>query len=208
MTRPVQRHRTAKARILQAADELFYAEGIHSVGIDRVIERAGVARGSLYYSFKGKDDLVHAYLTQRHSRWVERVSAGVSDHTDPRDRILAVFDVLGALFAQPDYRGCAFMNATAEAADGSVEMKMAKIFRGWIHELFLQLASATEAADPLKLARMLVVLYDGAVTNAQMDDAPSAAAIAKSTAELVLDAATASKTGTAKHQKTSEFDAT
>src|ERR1700712_5504451 len=125
MTRPQRRHRTAKQRILEAADELFYNEGIHTVGIDRVIARAGVAKGSLYYSFTGKDDLVREYLTHRHGMWAERITAGIEAHVDPRDRILAVYDVLGALFAQPDYRGCAFVNATADAAPDSVEAEAA-----------------------------------------------------------------------------------
>jgi len=187
VTRPVQRRRNAKQRLLQAADELFYSEGIHTVGIDRVIAHAGVAKGSLYYSFTGKDELVSEYLTERHGRWAERVSAGVEAHTDPRDRILAVYDALGTLFAQPDYRGCAFMNAIAEAAPDSVEANAATAFRAWVHILFLGLATDTVAADPKQLAEGLVVLYDGAVATAQMDRAPEAARTARRTAELVLD---------------------
>jgi AcrR family transcriptional regulator len=187
VTRPEQRHRSAKQRLLQAADELFYNEGIHAVGIDRVIARAGVAKGSLYYSFAGKDDLVRAYLTERHGRWAARVDAGIEAHTDPRERILAVYDVLGALFAEPDYRGCAFMNALAEAAPDSVEARAATTFRAWVRQLFLGLATDAGAEDPKSLAESLVVLYDGAVATAQMDRAPRAATTARRTADLVLD---------------------
>ena len=189
VTRPEQRHRTAKQRLLQAADELFYNEGIHAVGIDRVIAHAGVAKGSLYYSFAGKDDLVRGYLTERHGKWVDRVSAGIEAHTDPRERILAVYDALGALFAEPDYRGCAFMNALAEAAPDSVEAQAATTFRAWVRTLFLGLAADADAEDPKQLAENLVVLYDGAVATAQMDKAPQAAQTARQTADLVLDAA-------------------
>ena len=172
---------------MQAADELFYSEGIHAVGIDRVIAHAGVSKGSLYYSFDGKDDLVRTYLTGRHARWAERVTAGIEAHTDPRERILAVYDTLGALFAEPDYRGCAFMNAMAEATADSVEARAAATFRDWVHTLFLDLATDAGAADPEQLAESLVVLYDGAVATAQMDRAPGAAQTARRTAELVLD---------------------
>jgi AcrR family transcriptional regulator len=189
VTRPEQRHRTAKQRLLQAADELFYNEGIHAVGIDRVIAHAGVAKGSLYYSFAGKDDLVRGYLTERHGKWADRVSAGIEAHTDPRERILAVYDVLGALFAEPDYRGCAFMNALAEAAPDSVEAQAATTFRAWVRTLFLGLAADADAEDPKQLAESLVVLYDGAVATAQMDKAPQAAQTARHLADLVLDAA-------------------
>jgi AcrR family transcriptional regulator len=190
VTKPEQRRRTAKRRLLQAADDLFYNEGIHTVGIDRVVAHAGVAKGSLYYSFTGKDDLVHEYLTHRHRRWSERVTAGIEAHTDPRARILAVYDVLGTLFAQPDYHGCAFMNATAEAAPYSVEAHAATAFRAWVHNLFLDLASDADAADPKQLAKTLVLLYDGAIATAQMDKAPEAARTARRTAELILDNAT------------------
>src|SRR4051794_19533359 len=187
VSRPQQRRRTAKERLVKAADELFYNEGIHAVGIDRVIAHAGVAKGSLYYSFAGKDDLVREYLTARHGKWAERVSAGIEAHTDPRERILAVYDVLAALVAEPDYRGCAFMTALAEAAPDSVEAQAAVIFRAWVRDLFLGLASDAGAADPEPLADTLVVLYDGAVATAQMDKAPRAAQTASRTAELVLD---------------------
>jgi AcrR family transcriptional regulator len=187
VTKPEQRRRTAKQRLLEAADDLFYNEGIHTVGIDRVIARAGVAKGSLYYSFTGKDDLVRDYLTHRHGRWAERVTAGIEAHTDPRARILAVYDVLGSLFAQPDYHGCAFMNATAEATPDSVEAHAATTFRAWVHGLFRNLATDTGADDPKQLAQTLVLLYDGAVTTAQMDKAPEAAHTARRTAELILD---------------------
>jgi AcrR family transcriptional regulator len=189
MTKPEQRRRTAKHRLLQAADDLFYNEGIHTVGIDRVIAHAGVAKGSLYYSFTGKDELVHEYLTHRHGMWAERVTAGIEAQTEPRARILAVYDVLGTLFAQPDYRGCAFMNATAEAGPDSVEAHAATTFRAWVHTLFLDLATDIDTDDPKQLAETLVLLYDGAVATAQMDKAPEAARTARRTAELILDRA-------------------
>lgn len=195
MSRPVQRRRTAKERILDAADDLFYAEGIHAVGIDRVIQHAGVAKGSLYYSFTGKDDLVREYLAHRHGRWAERITAGIQTHTDPRERILAVYDVLGTLFAQPDYRGCAFVNATAEAAPDGVEVQAASVFRAWVHDLFRDLATDAGAKDPKQLAQTLVLLYDGAVATAQMDHTPTPARTARQTADLVLDHAGVSAAG-------------
>ena len=189
MTSPEQRHRGAKQRLLAAADDLFYTQGIHAVGIDRVIAHAGVAKGSLYYSFAGKDDLVRGYLSGRHGKWVERVTAGIEAHADPRERVLGVYEALGALFAEPDYRGCAFVNAMAEATPDSVEAEASTVFRGWVRGLFLGLATETGAAQPQELADSLVVLYDGAVSTAQMDRAPGAAQTARRTAELVLDTA-------------------
>lgn len=180
---------SARDRLLAASDELFYNEGIHTVGIDRVIEKADVAKGSLYYNFSGgKDELIEVYLFNRHQLWMQTVQAGVDKVDDPQGKILAVFDVLGDLFAKPDYRGCAFMNASAEAKEGSPEDIAAGKFRAWIHGLFLDLAQAAGADDAHDLADQLVVLYDGATTTSQMDKTAKPASTARRMAALVLGA--------------------
>src|SRR6476646_2870532 len=104
---------SAHDRLLAAANELFYEEGVHTVGIDRVIERAGVAKASLYSAFGSKDGLVRAYLLARHALWRDRVTQALTRATTPRERLLGVFDALGELVAEPEFRGCAFINASA-----------------------------------------------------------------------------------------------
>ncbi len=74
---------SARERLLAAADELFYRDGVHSTGIDAVIEKAGVAKGSLYYIFGGKDELVAAYLRRRHEAFRERVEEAQAGIDDP-----------------------------------------------------------------------------------------------------------------------------
>ncbi|MDQ1553588.1 MAG: hypothetical protein QOK46_666 [Microbacteriaceae bacterium] len=179
---------SARDRLLAASDELFYNEGIHTVGIDRVIEKADVAKGSLYYIFGGKDQLIEAYLFNRHQVWMRTIQAGIDKVDGPQAKILAVFDVLGELFARPDYRGCAFMNATAEAKEGSPEDLAAAKFRTWVHGLFLDLARNAGAEDATDLAEQLVVLYDGATTTSQMDKTARPALTARRMAGLVLAA--------------------
>src|SRR5947209_15152444 len=110
----------ARERLLAAADELFYAEGIHTVGIDRVIERAGVAKASLYNTFGSKDELIVAYLRARQVRNRTRITTAVERYDEPRARLLAVFEAQGQMFADPAYRGCAFVNANAESEAGGV----------------------------------------------------------------------------------------
>ena len=105
---------TARERLLKAADELFYKEGVHTVGIDRVIERAGVAKASLYSTFGSKEELVIAYLKQRAERRQRRVRERIARHEEPRARIIAVFEFVCELVMEPDFRGCAFANASAE----------------------------------------------------------------------------------------------
>src|SRR6201994_1128205 len=109
----------ARERLLAAADELFYEEGVHSVGIDRVIERAGVAKATLYSAFGSKDELIRAYLIGRHVVRREQITEAIARYETPRQKLLGVFDVLGESFLAPNYHGCAFLNASAEARPGS-----------------------------------------------------------------------------------------
>src|ERR1700674_1280471 len=109
---------SARDRLLAAADELFYAEGVHVVGIDRVIERAGVAKASLYSTFGSKEELVCAYLDARHEQTLAGLRSAVAATEDPIERLLAVFDAQARLFHAPDFHGCAFVAAAAEARRG------------------------------------------------------------------------------------------
>jgi AcrR family transcriptional regulator len=184
----------ARDRLLASADELFYAHGVNAVGIDRVIEHAGVAKASLYSAFGSKDELIRAYLLGRHTTWAARITEALEARYDtPRERLLGVFDVLGELFAEPSFRGCAFTNASAEAEPGSSVEEVAGEFRGWLHALFGELAGEAGATEPEQLARRLVLLYDGASTTAQMDHDPTVAADARAVAEMLVDGAVPAK---------------
>src|ERR1700754_4418532 len=99
------RRASARERLLAAADELFYAEGVHTVGIDRVIERAGVAKASLYSCFGSKDELIRAYLEGQHKIRCGRIMAGIERYSDPRDRLLGIFEVLAEAAGAPGFRG-------------------------------------------------------------------------------------------------------
>ena len=183
-TAETPRRRSARDRLLETADRLFYDEGIHNVGIDRVLEQSGVAKGSLYYNFSGKDELVRTYLHNRHARWAARIDEELATATAPSGKILAVFDALAELFAEPGFRGCTFINAAAEAQPGSVEELATKDFRTWLHELFGNLVA--EAGYPDKLAAQLVMLYDGANISASMDHNPAVAGAARDAAADLL----------------------
>src|SRR6187402_2551849 len=85
----------ARERLLAAAGELFYEEGFNAVGIDRVIERAGVAKASLYDCFGSKEELIRAYLSERQQRREERIHTALAAYATPRERLLGMFDQLG-----------------------------------------------------------------------------------------------------------------
>ena len=188
--RPPAARRSARDRLLAAADELFYEEGIHTVGIDRVIEKAGVAKASLYSTFGSKDELIRAYLNGRHHRRRGRIVERLAAYTDPRERLLAVFGLQAESFAEPGFHGCAFVNATAESAPGSAAEEATQEYRGWMRNLFTELAGDAGASDPAGLAGQLMLLYDGANIAARVDRSPAAAAYARTAAATLLDAAT------------------
>src|SRR6201989_1465341 len=106
--------RSARERLLEAATDLFYAEGVHTVGIDRVIEHAGVAKASLYNTFGSKEGLVCAYLDLRYARMRERITTTLTRFGPPREQMLGVFDALDEAINDTGYNGCAFVRATAE----------------------------------------------------------------------------------------------
>ena len=178
-----------RERLLAAANELFYADGVHTVGIDRIIEHAGVAKASLYSTFGSKEELVRAYLESRHAGTTEQLTHAVNKHTDPRARLLAVFDAQGQLFTRPDFHGCAFVTASAEAPPGGLVEQAADNYRSEIRALFTELAKQAGAADPTTLAQQLHLIYDGAGLSARMDRNPTIATISRATAEALLDAA-------------------
>jgi AcrR family transcriptional regulator len=182
---------SARERLLAAADELFYAEGVHTVGIDRIIERAGVAKASLYSCFGSKDELVRAYLEGRHEIRRSRLITGLERYADPRDRLLGVFDVLAEVAGTPGFRGCAFYNASAESGPGGPVEEVSLANRAWTRGLFTELARDAGAHDPAGLAEQLMILYDGATVSSRMDHRSQAALIARGVAAGLVAAATA-----------------
>ena len=176
-------------RLLAAASELFYERGVHTVGIDPIIERAGVAKASLYSSFGSKDGLVRAYLEARHVARRARLTAEIERHQDPKARLLAIFDVLAATVAQPGFCGCAFANAVAESELDSAAADVTRNVRRWLLDTMVVLATALDIADPAGLARQLTVLYDGALAQSRLDQTQAAADAAKAAANALVDAA-------------------
>jgi AcrR family transcriptional regulator len=184
-----QDRRPARERLLAAADELFYEEGFNLVGIDRVIERAGVAKASLYDCFGSKEELIRSYLQERHEARQLRIRERLARHATPREKILAVFDSMAETVAKPDFRGCAFARASAEARPGSSVKAMCDESRAWNLALFADLAKQAGAADPDGVAQQLRVLYDGAMLSAHVDTSNTAVGAARAMAEMVLDQA-------------------
>lgn len=180
---------SARERLLVAADELFYEGGIHTVGIERVLERAGVAKASLYDCFGSKDELVRAYLQSRHEARKARIAQWLQRYATPREQLLGVFDALRDSMAQPGFRGCAFTRVTAEAQPSAGVKAVCDEARSWLRELLASLAREAGAADANALAQQLTLLYDGALAASQFDGGMLAAETARTAASAMIDAA-------------------
>jgi AcrR family transcriptional regulator len=185
---------SAREKLLAAADDLFYAEGIHVVGVDRIIERAGVAKASLYGIFGSKDELVRAYL-EKHFRDRQTAIAGVlAAHDTPRDRLLGMFDEIGNALVRSEWRGCRFINGTVEARAGDASEIVSVKYRDWLRSVFVNLVKDAGAREPKELGRQLHLLYDGAAVAARMDEDRRGAATAVRAAVVALfDAAISPK---------------
>ncbi|MCP3757240.1 TetR/AcrR family transcriptional regulator [Streptomyces sp. TBY4] len=178
-----------RERLVATADALFYAEGIHAVGIDRVIAESRVSKSSMYVHFRTKEDLVEAYLRGRSDRWRTHVAREVEARTrDPLTRVLTVFDVFHEAFQDPGFRGCPFTNAAAEYPHHEGIRAAIADDRAWLPALFARLLGPLGAGEDGALIASLVQLCDGAITSAHLDDSPAAALTARSTAELLLAA--------------------
>lgn len=116
---------SARERILRAAHDLFYRDGLRATGVDRVIAEAGVTKVTFYRHFPSKNELIRAFLEHRHARWLDWFGAALARHRaaqTPQDRarqaLAPLQPTLEEWFCQPGFRGCAFINAVAELGGG------------------------------------------------------------------------------------------
>jgi AcrR family transcriptional regulator len=179
----------ARGRVLDAAYELFSHDGIHAVGVNRIIDDAGVAKATLYHHFASKQALILGFLELRGERWtrdflqaeVERLAA------TPQGRAVALFDVLDEWFHRPDYEGCSFINTLLEVApnDDPVHHEAVRQL-SVIRALFESYAEQAGATDPEEVGYQLQILAMGAIVSARRGDL-EAARRARRLGELLLE---------------------
>jgi AcrR family transcriptional regulator len=188
---PKSSHRlSARKRLLAAADELFYTEGVHVVGVDRIVKRAGVTKASLYDTFGSKEELVRTYLEEHLRDRQSRIGSILAAHNTPRDRLLGVFAEIEQSLEGSEFRGCRFISATAESRPGDASEVVAEEYRAWLRSVFIDLGKEAGAHNANEFGRQLSLLYDGAAVAARMDqDRRGAAKAVHSAVGALLDAA-------------------
>lgn len=211
---PETRRRPARERILAAATELFYEQGIAATGIDTIVDHAGVARKSLYNNFSSKDELIAAFIEQRHHQWLGLYDTRLR-HAGPAptDRVLAVFDAYTD-HAEADgqrFRGCGLLNSAAEFPAGSPPRAQVSRHKKEIEDLLLAalkpgpLAEDTKGTEDTEdtedaaraTAGHLSFLLEGAMTRSGLDGTTEHLHHARDLAEEIVRRATSGSPCTA-----------
>ncbi len=157
---------SVRDQILDTASRLFYAEGIHAVGVDTIIAEAGVAKSSLYRHFRTKDDLIAAYVQSEDDAFWQRWDAIAAEHDDPRRALDALLRWIGTKIAAPGYRGCPQLNVIAEFPDVAHPARAVSAHhKTELRRRLLELAERIGAPEAESAADQLWLVLDGAFTN-------------------------------------------
>jgi AcrR family transcriptional regulator len=184
---PPAKNSAARERLLETAARIFYAEGINTVGVARIIEEADVTLATFYRHFPSKQDLVLAYLQRVHDDFDSRAAAARETANDPGDMLKLIGHNITAQLLEPGFRGCAFINAASEFEDpDSPVLRAVLTHRAWFHDLVRDAFANAGHPQPDLAASRYVMLRDGATTAGHLGD-PSQAreAFDRSVAELL-----------------------
>ncbi len=179
---------TPRERLLDAAGELFYRDGVH-IGVDALCKAAGVSKKSMYQLFRSKDELIAESLASVGPGYQQALEPGIGDGATPRERILAVFVKLERLAAGNEFFGCPFVSTAFELKNpehpGSV---VARHFKQRLTDFFLGELVAAGVDDPDAIAIQLTMAFDGASARAVVR-AQALNGVGIRMAEALLDAA-------------------
>jgi len=179
-----------KEHLVQTALELFYREGFHATGIDKILRESGVAKMTLYKHFRSKEDLILAVLEERDRRFRDWFVRELEQRAvTPQEKLLAAFDVL-ELWFHGEFRGCMFINAAAEFSDINEDIhRLSGEHKRHMLDYLTDLAKAAGAPDSESLAFQLNLLLEGAIVVAHVCQDPSSAQKAKIAAKTLIESA-------------------
>ena len=180
---------STRERLLAAADDLFYRDGFHAVGLDRVLSEAGVTKTTFYNHFESKESLVLSLLQERDRWWREEFVRLLRERggEDPRGQIIAIVDVLQHLFSSETFNGCIFISVSAEfPLPHDPVHQAAREHKSMMEMILRDLALRAGATDAVAMSEQLAMLMEGAYVTFQVSRTPRAAEIARRTAELLV----------------------
>ncbi len=181
--------------LVRKAMEVFYRDGFHATGMDKLVVETGVSKTSMYKHFRTKEDLILAVLRLRDESFRNRILRRVEQLADtPAGQLIATFDAFKEWFEEDDFRGCMFLKAAAEYQDASHPIHVqAAEHKRVILEHLTSLARRSGAHAPELLARQIVLLQEGAIVSAVLLKNGNPAEDAKAAAQMLLDAALSRK---------------
>jgi AcrR family transcriptional regulator len=174
--------------LIDTALELFYQDGFHATGVDKILEKAGVARMTLYNHFKSKDELILAALRRRDEKFRNWFMRTVERQANtPRERLLSMFDALHKWISGKEFSGCMFINASAEFSQQDNPIHAISCEHKILVLKYIQeLTTAAGASNPEELADELMLLVEGAIVMAYVTNDHEAAMRAKKTAGKLI----------------------
>lgn len=186
---------TKRDELVQGALKVFYRDGFHATGMDKLVEETGVSKTSMYKHFRTKEDLILAALRLRDEQfrnWLFRRMQELGG--TPGEQLLAMFDALDEWFNQPEFRGCMFIKASAEYQEAAHPIHtQAAEHKRLLFNHVRGLAEKAGAADPGAIARRLLLLKEGAIVTAHLGSAEDPAGDAKAAAKALLTEAMAAR---------------
>lgn len=187
----------AKLKILEMADRLFYTEGIHTVGVDRIIKEAHVTKATFYKHYRSKDLLIVAYVEGRHLRTKQLVEEAQANLTDPADMLRALARLIGQIATRPGFHGCPFINAAAQFSDPDHPVRRAVArHREWERSLIARLVAELGHPASEDAVDDLVLFRDGALSGSNVGDPERAyRALARAVERIIAERTPASDTG-------------
>lgn len=167
----------AKGRILDVANELFYEDGIHNVGVDRIIAASSVTKATFYKHYRSKDILIVEYISSRHERVKSNLSRLIANAPDAETALQDFVAAIATEIASPGFRGCPFINAAAEFPDADHPVRrVVTTHREWYVETLADLLRAMNHPAPGDGADELLLARDGALSGGYAGDAIAATA--------------------------------
>ncbi|SFN87848.1 transcriptional regulator, TetR family [Roseovarius lutimaris] len=177
--------------LVRNALEVFYRDGFHATGMDKLVAETGISKTSMYKHFRTKDEMILAVLRLRDERFRNWFCRRVEEIADtPRARLLAVFDALHEWITSPRFKGCMFIKAVSEFQDPKDPIHIqSATHKRMLLEYVQTLATEARARDPAALARQLMLLKEGAIVTSVMLGNGSPAIEAKAAATVLIEAA-------------------
>lgn len=182
-------NKSKKDHILKVASDLFNKQGIRATGVDQVVSESQIAKMTLYNHFQSKDELVLAYLMRQDEQWRKWFEFNVNNRgTTPSEKLLAIFDVLGEWFKEPEFNGCVYIKTASEFLDRSHPYyEAAYHYKLFMRQFIASLVDQCETSNREALTNSLFLLVEGAITTTMMQTDLQAAQHARKTAEVIIE---------------------